>query len=48
MCIVNIDTDEVIVPSNKTGPTWVEMMEATENVTKNQASKNLLLQEGEI
>ena len=35
--IVNIDTDEVIVPSNKTGPTWVEMMEATENVTKNQA-----------
>ena len=35
--IVNIDTDEVIVPGNKTGPTWVEMMEATEKVTKNKA-----------
>ena len=34
--IVNIDTDEVIVPTNKTGPTWVEMMEVLENVTENE------------
>ena len=25
--IVNFDVDEVIVPTNKTGSTWVEMME---------------------
>ena len=35
--IVNIDIDEVIVPTNKTGPTWVEMMKVLENVTSNQA-----------
>ena len=35
--IVNIDIDEVIVPTNKTGPTWVEMMEVLENVTENEA-----------
>ena len=36
--IVNIDIDEVIVPTVKTGPTWVEMMEVLENVTKKEAS----------
>ena len=35
--IVNIDIDEVIVPTNKTGPTWVEMMQILENVTENEA-----------
>ena len=35
--IVNIDIDEVIVPTNKTGPTWVEMMQVLENVTENEA-----------
>ena len=35
--IVNFDNDEMIVPTNETGPTWVEMMEVLENVTKNQA-----------
>ena len=40
--IVNIDIDEVIVPTNKTGPTWTEMMEVLESVTDNQACwKNL-------
>ena len=43
--IVNIDNDEVIVPDNKTGATWVEMMEVVENITKNEAcsgeSKNV-------
>ena len=34
--IVNIDTDEVIVPTNKTGSTWVQMMEVLENVTHKQ------------
>ena len=37
--IVNIDTDEVIVPSHEAGPTWVEMMETLEKVTKNQARR---------
>ena len=41
--IVNIDNDEVIVPSNKTGPTWVEMMEVLENVTENQACQKKFL-----
>ena len=36
--IVNIDIDEVIVPTNKTGSTWIEMMEALEKITKNEAS----------
>ena len=35
--IVNIDNDEVIVPTNETGPTWVEMMEVLENVTEKEA-----------
>ena len=35
--IVNIDNDEVIVPTNQTGPTWVEMMEVLENVTEKEA-----------
>ena len=35
--IVNIDNDEVIVPENKTGATWVEMMEVVENITENEA-----------
>ena len=35
--IVNIDNDEVIVPDNKTGATWVEMMEVVENITENEA-----------
>ena len=43
--IVNIDNDEVIVPDNNTGATWVEMMEVVENITKNEAcsgeSKNV-------
>ena len=37
--IVNFDNDEVIVPNNKTGPTWVEMMEVLENVTENEAGE---------
>ena len=36
--IVNIDIDEVIVPTNKTGPTWMEMMEALEKITVNEVS----------
>ena len=36
--IVNIDTDEVIVPTHQTGPTWVQMMEVLENVTHKQVS----------
>ena len=40
--IVNIDTDEVIVPSNEAGPTWVEMMESLEKVTKNQARGKII------
>ena len=35
--IVNIDIDEVIVPTNETGPTWVKMMEILENVTEKEA-----------
>ena len=35
--IVNFDIDEVIVPTNQTGSTWVQMMEVLENVTDNQA-----------
>ena len=39
--IVNIDKDEVIVPTNKTGPTWVQMMEVLENVAAKEVnSKN--------
>ena len=34
--IVNIDIDEVIVPTNKTGPTWVEMMQVLEDVTASE------------
>ena len=44
--IVNIDNDEVIVPDNNTGATWVEMMEVVENITKNEAcsgESNLML-----
>ena len=33
--IVNIDIDEVIVPNNKTGSTWMEMIEALEKITVN-------------
>ena len=39
--IVNIDNDEVIVPTNKTGPTWVEMMEVLENVTENAEASSI-------
>ena len=35
--IVNFDIDEVIVPTNQTGSTWVQMMEVLGNVTDNQA-----------
>ena len=35
--IVNIDIDEVIVPTKETGPTWLEMMEVLEDVTENEA-----------
>ena len=35
--IVNFDVDEVIVPTNNTGSTWLEMMEVLENITDNQA-----------
>ena len=36
--IVNIDIDEVIVPTNKTGSTWIKMMEALEKITVNEVS----------
>ena len=36
--IVNIDTDEVIVPNKKIGPTWVHMMEALENVADKEVN----------
>ena len=36
--IVNIDTDEVIVPTKKTGPTWVQMMKALEDVTDKEVN----------
>ena len=35
--IVNIDIDEVIVPTPETGETWEEMMQELEDVTKNEA-----------
>ena len=36
--IVNIDIDEVIVPTNKTGSTWMEMIEALEKITVNEVA----------
>ena len=39
--IVNIDTDEVIVPTKKTGPTWVQMMEVLEDVTAKEVNQKI-------
>ena len=41
--IVNIDIDEVIVPTNKTGSTWLEMFEVLENITDNQACLKIFI-----
>ena len=41
--IANFDIDEVIMPTNKTGPTWVHIMEVLENVTKNEAKCSQIL-----
>ena len=40
--IANFDSDEVIMPTNKTGPTWVQMIEVLENATENEVNEVIL------